>query len=521
MGFGSIINPDNILTAKEWAAWNKERYVVDGNKVILWDKSEYDNYCKTLNPPWEWPYEEVEVGNKIDKSPGVGKKPIWTQPPSNKNYKIEELKDQAPIIIHNILFDGKYKDKKDYKIGEVSVHISGNVWKYGFMFLVYGGKQQYMKLKVDKKSEWDDYPYEVKGDKVYLWDKGKYEADQPMWDWPYEDIGNVEDTKNRNRNKKMPKPIVEKHRIMELKDGDKLRFGNLLYHDNDNSGKRANWVHEVKVLIDKGRNEKWINGFMYLVYQGTPQFKDPRTIRSADSTSSRKDPFDFSTKGHRDNTTKNGPVPPVRKSEAPKGARISSGFYRNFITYTIETIKGKKFHEFHCGIDIGVSEEKNVPARAMYRAKFISSKSKDDGNKAGNRITMQILEGEYKNYFLTYMHLKNHVTYDKNKEFNAGEQVGIVGKSGDKKYKEHLHLQITNKPNPAKKRQYKNPKSEKEKKENEVNFVNLNKFFADRRKDKEWYEIYTADVQDSKDPLAYVLVNNPEGTDTIPKIGEK
>ena len=105
-------------------------------------------------------------------------------------------------------------------------------------------------------------------------------------------------------------------------------------------------------------------------------------------------------------------------------------------------------------------------------------------------------------------------SHDKKTIFNAGDKVGIVGSTG-KSDGPHLHLEIKKTESTKKYPEYAN---EKEQEYNQANFKNLNKFFANKENDKDWYKIYTAETStQAKSHLANKLVSNPEGNDYEPK----
>jgi len=522
MDFGSIA--DKYFWHTKMMLWlNTGCHVVDGNNVILWNKEEYDKHCKTLNPPWRWPCRDVEVGNKIDEFPiGKNKKPIWTKPPDHKAYKIQVLKDETKIILGKLLFDGEYKvgfsSKKRYMISEVSAWISGKewedaLWRDGFIFLIYEGKEQYRKLRLSQKTEWGNKYFEVLGSDVYLWNKSKFEATNKLWDWPYGDIGNVDKLKQEDKWRLLPKPIEKDHKIMTLEDGWKLRLGNRLYADEDNSGKGNN-IREVEVEVPEGNKKVWKYGFMYTIYKGKAQIKDPRANRWSDS--SQKDSYNYRT-GKSDGKIPHKPVD-LGYSEAT----ISSGYYRTYWTHNM----GKDdVHDFHGAIDISTNKKPNIKALAIFDVKF---KKTEISQKTGNIMVHMEIEdaGPYNSLYegktLVYMHLAKEPTFNKGDLIKAGEQVGIVGKTGTVEI--HLHLEIRKPDAPEKIRQY---TKDSEIKINEGNRFDLNEFFVK----EDWYKIDTIDLEKIQklkkegrsallkhvNSLRYKLVSNPYGTDYRPK----
>ncbi|MCL1827636.1 MAG: M23 family metallopeptidase [Candidatus Cloacimonetes bacterium] len=400
--------------SEEWRKFGEDKlYEVNGGGVVLWDKKKYEE----TNPKWEWPRRDVEVGDKIVRDRG-NIKPLWTRPPARDKriHKIDDLKDGGRFKKGKYLFGGIY-DKKEYIISEVSAYLNGKGWVDGFMFLIYEGIQQYRIVRLKNTSKWIDRGHEVKepqGDKVYLWDKALYEANHLMWDWPYEHIGNVDDKNNKDANKKMSKPVVGKHNIMNLADETPFEIGNYLYGDNNNN-KEGNLVCEIRVKVTEKGETVWKEGFMYLIYKGREQYRQLIKNRNENGKQQDKGHFIISNKNENVATGK-GPVPfkPVTDSDA----RVTSVF-------------GSRWGKFHGGIDIAtLNKDKVVKVYAAYDGEVVYIGADPKRSSKEGYGYYIIIKGD-NGYYHLYGHLKDgSAVVGREDQVKAGDELAIMGYTG-------------------------------------------------------------------------------------------
>ena len=299
-------------------------------------------------------------------------------------------------------------------------------------------------------------------------DKGKYLVD-PRFD---------EEDEKENKKK----------RIKYLSNATEITIHNYAFSLILNEKKYV--AYTVSALTpSKGKYEEgaWEGGLIYIVFNNICKIYEPKITQSDEKNiQGQKASYVFASNIHK----------PVDLGYSQ--AKIVSGYYRTFLKVWEG---GKLVHDFHGGIDISAKE--GTPALAMYKTKFISStRDPNPGIKkgAGHSVIMQILEGKYKNYFLTYMHLQKYENHEPGKKFEPGERVGFVGNTG-KSDGAHLHIEI------RKKRQ-----------SIRDDYINLNELFVE----KNWYEI---DPDTNKGqphnnstpphPLSYKLINTPDGTDYV------
>lgn len=99
----------------------------------------------------------------------------------------------------------------------------------------------------------------------------------------------------------------------------------------------------------------------------------------------------------------------------------------------------------HIGIDIPVwwhEDKENVPVLAPFTQAQVyrTFKVSEGSNTWGNGVTL-CYSNEHGTYFAHFAHLKNEPTVTEGQVIKAGEQIGIVGNTGNS-YGAHLHFQV-------------------------------------------------------------------------------